>query len=98
MGQVGFPGSSDCKESACDVGDPGSIPGPGRSLGEGNGYSLQYMGNSMGGEAWWAIVHGVAKSRTRLSNSTATTTMGQAVREMERETGYSFCPEGTSFQ
>ena len=38
----GFPGGSDGKESACNVGDPGSIPGLGRSPGEGNGYPLQY--------------------------------------------------------
>ena len=38
---LGFPGGSDGKEPACSAGDPGSIPGPGRSLGEGNGYPLQ---------------------------------------------------------
>ena len=56
----GFPDSSLSKESACNAGDPGLIPGLGRSLGEGTGYPLQYSGleNSM------CIVHGVAKSRT----------------------------------
>ena len=46
---VGFPGSSADKESACNVGDPGLIPGLGRSPGEGNGYPVQYSGleNSM---------------------------------------------------
>ena len=39
---LGFPGGSDGKESACHAGDPGSIPGSGRSPGEGNGNSLQY--------------------------------------------------------
>ena len=39
---LGFPGGSDGKESACNTGDPGSIPGSGRSLGEGNGNPLQY--------------------------------------------------------
>ena len=49
FGGGGFPGSSDGKESACNVGDPGSIPGLGRFPGEGNGYPLQYsgLGNSM---------------------------------------------------
>ena len=46
---LGFPGGSDSKESACNAGDPGLIPGSGRSPGEGNGYPLQYSGleNSM---------------------------------------------------
>ena len=66
----GFPSGSDGKESACNSGDLGLIPGLGRSPGEGNGYPLQYscLENSMDRGAWWAIVHGVAKSRTRLSN------------------------------
>ena len=61
----GFPGSSVGKESACDAGDPGSIPGLGRSPGEGKGHPLQYSGleNSMD-----CIVHGVAKSGTLLSD------------------------------
>ena len=68
----GFPGGSDGKVSACNVGDPGSMPGSGRSPGEGNGNPLQYscLENSMDGGAWWAIVHGVAKSWTQLSNFT----------------------------
>ena len=58
--------SSDSKESACNVGDLGSIPWLGRSPGEGNGYPLQYscLENSMDRGAWQAIVHGVAKSWT----------------------------------
>ena len=58
----------DGKESACDAEDPGSITGSGRSPGEGNGYPLQYscLENFMDGGAWWATVHGVSKSRTRL--------------------------------
>ena len=53
-------------------GDLGSIPGSGRSPGEGNGNPLQYscLENSMDGGAWWATVHGVTKSRTWLSNFT----------------------------
>ena len=63
---VGFPGSSDGKESACSMGDPGSIPGSERSPGEGNGYPLQYscLENLMDRGALWTRVHGVAKSQT----------------------------------
>ena len=55
--------------NAGDIRDAGSIPGLGASPGEGNGYSLQYSGreNSMDRGAWQAIVHGVAKSQTQLS-------------------------------
>ena len=69
---MGFLGSSDGKASACNAGDPGSIPRLGRSPGEGNGNPLQYscLENSMDGGAWWATVHGVAKSWTQLSNFT----------------------------
>ena len=61
-----FPGASDGKEPACSAGDPGSIPGLGRSLGEGSGYTLQYpcLENSRDRGAWWATVHRVAKSLT----------------------------------
>ena len=61
----GFPGDSDDKESACNVGDPGLIPGSGKSSGEGNGNPLQYscLENSMDRGAWQAIVHGVTKSQ-----------------------------------
>ena len=63
---MGFPGGSDRKESSCHVGDPGSMPGLGGSLGEENGYPLQYscLDNSMDRRAWQAIVHGIAKSWT----------------------------------
>ena len=59
---MGFPGGSAGKESACNAGDLGLIPGLGRSLGEGKGYPLQYSGleNSMD-----YLVHGVAKSQKR---------------------------------
>ena len=67
---MGFPGSSVSKESACNGGDPGLIPGLGRSHGGGNGYSPQYSGleNSMGRGAWQAAVHRVTKSWTQLIN------------------------------
>ena len=67
----GFPGGSDGKESACNAGDLGLIPGLGRSHREGNGYPCQYscLEHSMAIGAWQATVHGVAKSRTRLTNS-----------------------------
>ena len=62
---MGFPCGSASKESACNVGDLGSIPGLGRSPGEGKGYPLQYSGleNSMD-----SVVHGITKRWTRLSD------------------------------
>ena len=65
FGNKGFPRGSAGKEFACNTGDLGSIPGLGRSHGEGKGYPLQYSGleNSMD-----CIVHGVAKSQTGLSD------------------------------
>ena len=67
-----FYGGSDSKVSAHNAGDLGLIPGLGRSPGEGNGNPLQYscLENSKDGGAWWAKVHGVAKSRTQLSDFT----------------------------
>ena len=66
----GFPGGSDSKESACDIGYTGSIPESGRSFGEGNGHSLEdsCLEYSMDKEDWRATVYGVAKSLTRLSD------------------------------
>ena len=66
------------KESACQAGDSDLIPGSGRTPGEGNGNLLHYssLGNPMDRGACWATVHGVTKSRTRLSNETTTTTNG----------------------
>ena len=62
---------SDGKESACNAGDPGLIPGLGKSSGEGNSYPLQdsYLENSMDRGAWEVPVHGVAKSQIQLSNT-----------------------------
>ena len=70
-----FPGGSDGKASVCNAGDLSSIPGSGRSPGEGNGNPLQYsclenpMDRGEGGERW-ATDHGVTKSWTGLSNFT----------------------------
>ena len=62
---VGFPGGSEVKASAWNAGEPGSIPGLGRSPGVGNGNLPQYscLENSMDRGAWWATVHGAEKSR-----------------------------------
>ena len=63
---MGFLGGSDSKASACNVGDPGSIPGLGRCPGDRNGNPLQYscQENPMGRGAWWATVHEVAELDT----------------------------------
>ena len=65
LSHQGSPHSSVGKESACDTGDPGLIPGSGRSPGEGIGYPLQYSGLE---NAMDCIVHGVTKSQARLSD------------------------------
>ena len=75
---MGFPGGSVVETLTANVGDTrdlGLIPGLGRSPGAGNGKSLQYscLGNPTDRVAWWAPIHGVAKSRTRLSSTTTTT-------------------------
>ena len=70
---VGFPGGSEGKASAHNVGYLGSIPRSGRSPGEGNGNPLQYscLENAIDRGAWQATVHGVAKSWTQLSAFTS---------------------------
>ena len=74
MRHTSFTGGSEVKASASNAGDLGSIPGSGRSPGEGNGNPLQYscLENPMDGGAWQVTVHGVAKSRTQLSDFTVT--------------------------
>ena len=68
--ELNFPDGAEDKASACNGGDLGSIPGLGRSPGEGNGNPLQYscLKNPLDRGAWWATLHGVAKSQTRLSD------------------------------
>ena len=68
----GFPGGSEVKASACNAGDLGSIPGLGRSPGEGNGNPLKYscLENPMDGGAWWATQSMGSQSQTRLSDFT----------------------------
>ena len=71
---LGFPDGSDRNDSACNARELSLIRGSGRSPGEGNGNPLQYscLENLMDREAWWATVHGVAKSQTLLTDSTTT--------------------------
>ena len=68
----GFSAGSEGRVSAHNAGDPGLIPQQGRALGEGNDNPLRYccLENSMDRGAWWATVHGVINSQTRLSNFT----------------------------
>ena len=72
----GFPGGSDGKESACNEEDLGSVPGSGRSPGEGNSYPFQCscLENSMDRGAWWTAVHGVARVRRDWVTNTFTCT------------------------
>ena len=67
---LGFPGGTDSKESDCSAWDMGLIPGSGRSPGEGSGHPFQdsCLENPMDRGAWWAAVHGIAKSWMRLSD------------------------------
>ena len=85
----GFPGGSDGKASACNAGDPGLIPGSGRSPGEGNGNPLQYscLEHSMDGGAWWATVHGIAESHMTEQLHFTSIKMRRNKREGEKEEG-----------
>ena len=67
---MGFPGGSVGKESACNAGDLGLIPGSGKFPGEGSGNPLQYycLKNPMDRGAWWDTVHGIIKSPAQLRN------------------------------
>ena len=64
----GFPGDTDGKESACNAGDLGLIPGLRRSSGKGNHKLYSCLENSVDRGTWWATVHVIAKSQTQLSS------------------------------
>ena len=84
-----FPGSLVGKEFTGDAGDPGSIPGSGRSPGGGNGNPLQYscLENPMDRAAWRATVHSIIKSQTRLSGyTTPTEKMNKQATDWEKDT------------
>ena len=89
-----FPGGSDGKASAYNVGDPSLIPDLGRSSGEGNGNPLQYscLENPMDGGSWWATVHGVEKSQTQLSvfNSALSMFLASFSRDISLKSSDSF--------
>ena len=72
MPNMNFPGGTVVQNPPANAEDVSSVPGSGRSPGIGNGNALQYscLENSMDRGAWWATVHGVAKSQTRLSDYT----------------------------
>ena len=93
-----FPDSSSSKESTCNTEDEGLIPGSGRSPGGGNGNPLQYswLENPMDRGAWWAIVHGVAKSQTPLSDWTRTRSFNKWLSQAYCVPGTLLCTRGTS--
>ena len=78
----GFPGGSEVKAFASNAGHLGSIPGSGRSPGEGNGNPLQYscLENSVDRGAWWAAVYGVAQSQTRLKRLSSSRDLFKKIR------------------
>ena len=85
-----FPGGSSLKNLPAKVGGMGSIPGWRRSLGEGNDNPLQSscLENPMDRGTWWAVVHGVAKSRTRLSDFTFTLHFHALEKEMATHSSF----------
>ena len=88
FGLYGFLGGSDREESAYNAGDLSLIPGPERSPGEGNSIPLQYscLQNSMNRGAWWATVHGVTKSQTRLQQPSMHTFLKKAEKATQSKT------------
>ena len=78
----GFPGDSDGKKSAYKAGDLGLIHGSGRSPGEGNGRPLQYscLENPREAGAWWAAIYGVARSQTRLTRLSSSSSSSSTLR------------------
>ena len=87
-----FSGGSVGKESSCNVGDLGSIPGLRRSSGEGKGNPFEYscLENPMGRGAWWGTVHEVTKSWTQFSDQTSTTYIYIYVYTHTHSFSYSF--------
>ena len=87
-----FPGCSDGKVCAPNVGDLGSIPGSGRSPGGGNGNLVRYscLENPMDRGAWWDAVHGVAKSQTPLSSFQYPGNTFQCLPELQEGRGWSY--------
>ena len=81
-----FPGDSAGKNPPANAGDMSSIPGSGRSPGEGHGISLQYscLENSIDRGAWWVIVHGIAKSWTELRYQTTTKIKKQQQQQQQK--------------
>ena len=84
LGWQALPGDSEVKTSAWNAGDLGSIPGLGRSPGERNGNPLQYscLENPVEGGAWWATVHGISKSQTRLNDFTFTYSVNKYIKKV----------------
>ena len=89
---MGFPGGSVSKEFTCNVGDLGSIPGLGRSPGEGNGNPLQYSGleNSMDRGAWQATVHGGLKQSDTTERLSLFILSGLGMRQISQVLGSFF--------
>ena len=81
---LGLPCGSEVTASAWTAGDPGSIPESERSPGEGNGNPLQYscLENPVEGGAWWATVHGISKSQTRLNDFTFTYSVNKYIKKV----------------
>ena len=101
---LGFPRGSDVKEYVCNAGDLGSLPGSGRSPGEGNGNPLQYscLENSMDRGAWRATVYGVSKSQDPKSTSLyikyPVMNRSKPLPPREKKTGGGMCPESRETQ
>ena len=91
---VNFSGGSEGKASACDVGDPGSVPGWGRSPGEGNGHPLRCscLENPLDKGAWWTAIHGVTKSQTWLERWTLSLSLSHP---LSVKSDSDFCPSVT---
>ena len=83
-----FPGDPDAKEGACNAGDPGLIPGSGRSP-EGNGYPVQYscLENSMDRGVWWATVHEFTESDVTVTNTHTCMPKKKTNKQINRKSG-----------